>query len=248
MGPQRGGRVVPSWWRRRWFRMTGVVLVLLGLALLGSSIAYFVYGFRARSDLEKLTLIPAGSPVSTEPPATGGSVALPGGFRPIAPEEAPPVGSLPPATRIRIPAIDLDSKVEELALVDLGDSRAYETPKHVVGHIPESANAGEMGTAWFFGHLETPFRGEGSVFRDLPRIPELLKQGEEVYAILDSSEASFLYKLVNPPEVLAEDALRLYDTGEPTIRLVTCVPRLVYDRRLVIWGELVGVKRDSLNP
>ena len=227
MEPERGGCTVRSWPRRRWLRPTGVVLVLLGLVLLGGSTVYFVYGFKARSDLGGLSYAPSTS--------SAGS-----GF--LAYDSAPEKGVLPSATRIRIPAIEVDSAVEELGITDLGDSRAYETPKHVVGHIPESANAGENGTAWFFGHLESPIRGEGSVFRDLPRIPELLHAGEEVYAIFDSEDAGFLYRLTSS-EVLPEQALQVHDAREPTIRLVTCVPALYYDFRLVIWGELVGVKR-----
>jgi sortase (surface protein transpeptidase) len=163
------------------------------------------------------------------------------GFDPIDLETVAVPGGLTPAIRLRIPAINVDSKVEELILTDLGDSRAYNTPKHVVGHIPELANAGENGTAWFFGHLESPIQGEGSVFRDLPKIPELWREGVEVYAIVDNDATSFLYRL-SSSEVLPENELRLYDTEEPTIRLVTCVPPLLYDHRLVIWGELVGTK------
>ena len=207
----------PSHWR--WLRFAGLLLVLCGIALLGSGTGYFIYGFKARADLGKLNY-------------AGGTFQLC--------EDALPVGSLPPATHILMPAIDVDSPVEELSINDLGDSRSYETPKHVVGHIPETANAGEKGTAWFFGHLESPIKGEGSVFRDLPRIPEMLYNEEEVYAVLKSDESGFLYKLTGS-EVLAEDDLRLYDTGEATIRLVTCVPPLYYDYRLIIWGELVGV-------
>lgn len=303
MESERGGRAVRPWSRRRWLRLVGTVLVFLGLVLLGGSITYFVYGFKARSELGSLGYTPfptsdgSGFSAYEGPPEMGelalardsngqapepgetsldgvpawavwSRMAYPGevlrarywgrplayeprsvlekalaeGFQAVNPEDVPPVGSLPPAIRIRIPAIDVDSKVEELAIVDLGDSRAYGTPKHVVGHIPESANSGENGTGWFFGHLESPIRGEGSVFRDLPRIPELLRESEEVYAILDSANASFLYRLTSS-EVLPEQALHTYDTGEPTIRLVTCVPALYYDYRLVIWGELTGVKR-----
>ena len=57
--------------------------------------------------------------------------------------QAPAVGSLAGATRILVPSIGLDSGVNELAILDLGDSRAYETPVNSVGHIPQSANSGE---------------------------------------------------------------------------------------------------------
>ena len=280
--------------RRRWLRIAGVLLVFLGIVLLGGSIAYFAYGFKARSELGELSYtpvpfgVPNGTPELGELERIRGSnpneadgnsadaipqwaiweqAAYPGealkarywsqplayephwtleaslleGFQSVEPEDAPEKGSLSPATRILIPAIDVDSSLEELTITDLGDSRAYDTPKHLVGHIPETANAGENGTAWFFGHLESPIRGEGSVFRDLPQIPEMLHSGEDVYAILEGSDGSYLYKLISS-EVLGEDDVRLYDFKEPSIRLVTCIPAFYYDYRLIIWGELVGVK------
>ena len=49
------------------------------------------------------------------------------------------------AQRIRIPIINVDSEVGELEILDLGDSRAYETPKGIVGHLPKTPNPGEMG-------------------------------------------------------------------------------------------------------
>ena len=60
-----------------------------------------------------------------------------------------------PATRIMIPSIGINSGITELSIVDLGDSRAYESPDNTVGHIPESANAGEQGPSWFFGPAKT---------------------------------------------------------------------------------------------
>ena len=53
--------------------------------------------------------------------------------------------SLPTATRIRIPSIQVDASIEELALIDLGTARSYETPDRIVGHIPETANPGGIG-------------------------------------------------------------------------------------------------------
>ena len=148
--------------------------------------------------------------------------------------------SLPVPVRITIPAIDLDSEVISLRILDLGNSLEYETPKNVVGHIPETANAGEDGTAWFFGHLESPIQGEGNVFADLPKIPDLLRSGP-VYATVANGESTFLYKLT-ASRVIHEDSLIVYDSGRPGISLVTCVPRFLYNHRLVVTGELEGVK------
>lgn len=167
---------------------------------------------------------------------------LPEEFQLVDLTAVPPPKSLPAPTRITIPAIGVDSDVKGLQILDLGDSLAYETPKNVVGHIPTTANAGEMGTVWLFGHLESPIRGEGSVFSKLPNIPRLLRQGIDVYATVENGESTFLYRLVSS-EVVHEDDLTVHEVGGASISLVTCVPRLVYDYRLVVAGELVGVKR-----
>ena len=146
--------------------------------------------------------------------------------------------TLPVPMRITIPAIGVDSEVKSLQILDLGDSQKYETPKNVVGHIPETANAGEEGTAWFFGHLESPIQGEGNVFFRLPELPDLLRQ-ERVFMTVTNEDSTYLYELT-ASRVLHEDDLVVFDAGEPGISLVTCVPRFLYDHRLVVTGELVG--------
>ena len=166
------------------------------------------------------------------------------GFQPVSPDLIPALGTLPAPTRISILSIGVESEVQGLQILDLGDSRAYETPKNVVGHIPETAGAGEKGTAWFFGHLESPIRGEGNVFANLPQIPDLLRQGGEVYATVESDETTYLYRLM-ASEVVHQDDLAIHDTGSASISLVACVPRFVYDYRLVVTGELVGIKQVS---
>ena len=147
----------------------------------------------------------------------------------------------PAATRIVVPSIGIDSNVVELGIKDLGGSRAYETPANAVGHIPETADAGEGRSAWFFGHTESPTLGEGSVFFNLGKIPERLRAGEDVYIITDNGHHQFLYRVVSTAVVHQND-MRLYDTGVASIHLVSCVPRLVYDHRLVVTGELIARK------
>ncbi len=114
---------------------------------------------------------------------------LPAGFAAL--RSYDPVGlatELRDARRISIPSIGLVSGVEELQILDLGDSRSYETPKNTVGHIPETSNPGQLGNGWFFGHLESPVRGEGNVFQQLPEIPRLLQNGDPVYITIESDE------------------------------------------------------------
>ena len=172
---------------------------------------------------------------------------LPDGFEPVSISD---LGLLlkdrAPATRIRIPMIKLDSGIEDLGIVDLGDSRAYETPNQIVGHIPSTSDPGEQGNGWFFGHLESPIRGEGNVFHRLPDIPGLLENydvtGEDpVYVTLTSDEGDYLY-MVTATQVVHQDDLSLYDSDEASITLVACVPRLVYDHRILVTARLVGIR------
>ena len=166
---------------------------------------------------------------------------LPDGFRAISASDilAPQLGSK--TTRITVPSIGVESDIKELEIVNLGDSRAYETPKNTVGHIPDSSNPGEAGNGWFFGHLESPIKGEGNIFQRLPDIPEQLRNGDDVYVTLENEEGHvFLYK-VTATDVVHQDDMRLYDTKGATITLVACVPRLVYDHRILVSAELVGI-------
>lgn len=189
-------------------------------------------------------------------PASQQLASLISSFTPVDPASAPPPGTLSAPTQISIPSIEVDSVVEGLRINNLGTSRAYETPNNVVGHIPEGSNAGESGSAWFFGHLESPLAGEGNVFYDLPKIPDMLRQGEEVYTIVESGSTSYLYRITEAVVVRQED-LRLdyahlqqlmpdyarLDPSNANIHLVACVPRFVYDHRIVVSGELVGIRQ-----
>ena len=167
------------------------------------------------------------------------------GFLSVSSWDGLPRGTLPNATRILIPSIDVDSAIEPLAIVDLGDSRQYETPKHVVGRIPRTATPGEIGNSWLFGHLESPIMGEGNVFQRLPDIPRILKDGDPVYvSLLNDDGDEFLYQ-VTETEVVYKDDLELYQTEDSTVTLVACVPRLIYDHRILVTGKLVGIRREG---
>ena len=168
-------------------------------------------------------------------------IGLPENFRLTSASNRPGRLSGNPALRIRIAAIGVDSDVKELGILDLGDSREYETPKNTVGHIPETANPGLLGNGWFFGHLESPIKGEGSVFRNLPEIPERLRNGDPVYIRFGTEDGEYLYQ-VTRTHLVHEDDLSLYESEEAAVTLVTCYPRLRYDYRLIVTARLVGVK------
>ena len=176
-----------------------------------------------------------------------GVVKRPDGYVSIRSAQGAERGTAPVASRILIPGINVDSAVETLAIIDIGDSRQYETPKHVVGRIPNTSNPGELGNGWLFGHLESPIKGEGNVFQRLPEIPALLNAGDPVYAsLLNEDGDEYLYQ-VTATKVVHQDEIALYDSEDATITLVACVPRLVYDHRLLVTAKLVGVKANS-NP
>ena len=187
-------------------------------------------------------------------PATAGSdaysfgaVMRPDGFLSLSADRGAPLGSAPDAAHVAIPSIGVDSAVANLAILDLGDRREYETPDKIVGRIPQKANPGEIGATWLFGHLESPIRGEGDVFRRLPEIPDLLRMGDPVYVeIRNEADDEYLYQITETKVVHQDDlAPHVYGEDPPmaTITLVACVPRMVYDHRILVTGELVGVKR-----
>ena len=167
------------------------------------------------------------------------------GFIPTAQLEIVPKGSNPDALRIAIPAIGVDSKVSELAILDLGDRRRYETPNRVVGHIPGTANPGEQGNGWFFGHLESPVAGEGNVFKRLPDIARMLTNGENVYVSVTNEGGVYLYQVLESRVVHHTD-LGWYDSTDATITLVTCANRPHYDYRQVVTATLVGFRPERV--
>ncbi len=214
----------------------GSAKVLPGLSMLAINTSQLYPG-------EALSAGSWSNPWSFEPLAYQTRMLLQG-FVPIESGSVPPTGALDAATRLIMPSIGIDSTISELEILNLGESRAYETPDRVVGHIPETANAGEAGSSWFFGHTESPTLGEGSVFFNLRQVPGKLRNNEDVFIITETGQTQYLY-LVTSTQVVHQDDIALYDTGQATIHLVSCVPRLVYDYRLIVTGELVAQKTRS---
>ena len=129
------------------------------------------------------------------------------------PQRPAGLGQLPRPTRLIIPSIDVDSAIVQLRILDLGNYQQYDTPNNVVGHIPESANPGEEGSIWLFGHLESPIRNEGNVFAQLPEIPTMLRRGDEVYAVVENGSESFLYRIVESRVIPQEQLTLTYETA-----------------------------------
>ena len=253
--------------QRRIVNLTGIILLVFGLLLLASGGAYYGYSASAKSNLDDLAAVfeprsvPAitgssasnvslfpGKAISAESwdnpsgyePAYFRETALLVGFSPVS-EYGMTISNIQPSTRILIPSIGVDSPISELSILDLGDNRSYESPDNTVGHIPESADAGEQGTSWFFGHTESPISREGSVFFNLQKVPEKLRNGEDVYIITDNGVNQFLYRATST-NVVHQNDLRLDATPGADINLVSSVPRFVYDHRLVVSGELIALR------
>ena len=144
------------------------------------------------------------------------------------------------ATGMRIPAIDVDSTVEELEILDLGDQREYQTPDNTVGHIPRTAGPGQQGSGWFFAHLESYIAGEGSIFRRLPDITELIKQ-DPVDVFITTADTEYMYRVTGTSQV-HEDDLRLSSADDAQITLVTCWPSRVYDQRVLVDATLIAYR------
>ncbi len=253
--------------QRRFARFTGIFLLVFGVLLLASGGAYYGYSANAKSELVELVAVAVlepravdaitGSSASTislfpgtevtedswtnlyaYEPAYLRELALLNGFSPIG-ESGAYFSDIQPSTRMLIPAIGIDSTISELSILKLGGNRAYESPNNTVGHIPESADAGERGTSWFFGHTDSPISREGSVFFNLQKVPEKLRNGENVFIITDNGANQFLYRATSS-QVMHQDDLRLDGMLGADINLVSSVPRFVYDHRLIVSGELIG--------
>ncbi len=169
-----------------------------------------------------------------------GGPVIPPGFEPLAANDLALVQS-EPANRMRIPAIGLDSPVSALRIFKLDDAREYETPKNVVGFIPETAPPGNASSGWYFGHLQSVLLGEGSVFHNLPKVADLVRE-DPVDIILDTTKAEYLYRVTSTRQVRQSD-LAVSDAKTASIILVTCWPPRIYDQRILVTAELIAIRR-----
>ena len=141
--------------------------------------------------------------------------------------------------KIYIPILGLAAPVENLRVVEKDGREVYETPKNLVGRIPSSPEESDSFKGWYFGHLESPIKGEGNVFHDLPEVAEHLLNGNKVLISLEKSGKQLVYQATRS-EVVHESELKLYDPGIEKIVLVTCSNRPLYDHRQLVTATLVG--------
>lgn len=173
-----------------------------------------------------------------------GGPQLPDGFIPVDPADTSistvTGAGITEGRRMRIPAINLDATVDELELRDLGDTRQWSTPNRVVGHIPSTADPGEARLGWYFGHLDNFISNEGDIFRHLPKIAELI-QFDPVDIFIETENAEYVYRVTGTRQV-HRDELRLTDTNDAQIMLVTCWPFRVYDHRILVSASLIAIR------
>jgi len=144
---------------------------------------------------------------------------------------------MPPAERILIPTIDVDSKVVHLGIKQEEGKWVWETPDHAVGHHEGTANPGEGSNVVLSGHISSPVRGEGSVFARLPEV--------EVsdWVFVESSLGILPYWVEETLLVKPTDIWVLYPTATETLTLITCYPDLVYSYRWVVTAKPVLLPR-----
>ncbi len=143
------------------------------------------------------------------------------------------------AQKIEIPLLKIDSKIEPLKISNLNDSRSYESPNKIVGHL-ENQKLADGGNIWLFGHLESPLTQEGSVFKNLPDVSTYLDKNEPIIIFASGEKNIFVYEIVET-EILSDKEFKVYNDKQNTMYLVTCIPKWIYDHRYIAKAELKGM-------
>jgi len=232
------GHGLPSARSQLWNRVGGRVLLLVEVIALAGLIVVVATFLTDIQTLNREAAQVQAIAVAAGPTTTPGSVLLPGGstsptdvaqvpepFRDLvqsAPVIVIPTPGPQAATRIVIPAIDVDAPVVE------GDR--WEELKRGVGHHIGSANPGERGNVVLSGHDDV----FGEVFRRLTELTE-----GDIVQVYDSAGRTYKYRVATRRIVAPTEVSVMDPTTEPIITLITCYPYLVDTQRLIVIGELV---------
>lgn len=151
--------------------------------------------------------------------------------------------SMPPPTRIQIPAVGIDVPVVEVGykIVEIQGLKVveWEVAEYAAGHHRSSANPGEGGNIVITGHNDW----KGEVFRTL----EHVKLGDQV--ILTSDAGTFRYQVVEihyrkevgvPLEERIATGRFLDPMPEERVTLVTCWPYGIDDHRIIVVAKPVS--------
>jgi LPXTG-site transpeptidase (sortase) family protein len=146
------------------------------------------------------------------------------------------VASLPdrPATRIVIPAIDVDAPVVVIPIRN--GTWDVEQITHEVGHLQGTASPGDSSNVVMAGHVTLTAGGYGP-FRGLAQ----LQPGDEARVYV-SDQGVYVYEVDSVRTVEATDVEVTYPTAEPILTLITCVNwdsvQGRYNDRLVVVAHL----------
>lgn len=138
--------------------------------------------------------------------------------------------------RIRIPAIDVDSKVIEVGWTQENGVAVWQVAKYAVGHHQGSANPGDNSNIVLAGHVG----GAAPVFARLIDVQagdqiELYSNGQQyLYVVQDSQRVQEVG--VSDDQRLA-NAAYMDPTNHELITLITCWPAVgpnAFDQRIVV--------------
>lgn len=234
-------------------RWAGISLLAVGGILAAAGIAYYGYLYSLRASLDKYeaqrsdtTLVQAAAASGSD--GTGASiVALPTdshsqrvvelGYAKIPSAAAWPVGTQPPASRLIVPALGIDARLDEVSVSGSSIANYAAGDNPAAGYASVTANPGERGAIWLFGPAGSGVRS----FGNLTRAPGLINEGDELLMFVNTSDRDYLYAGTHT-EVVKADRLRLNSTDRSTIHLVVPVPNGWYDHFLILSGELVGIR------
>jgi LPXTG-site transpeptidase (sortase) family protein len=202
--------------------LAGVSLIAIGVGLLVVSAAFFGYMQYTTWQLSNVvTVVEAASMSAWEPSPSSGAD--------LGPVNEPK--PLLPAHRIIIDSIELDSKVIELGTHEENGQLVWDTPAHAVGWYKMTAVPGQGSNVVMSGHISSPLRGEGSIFRRLPEV----EIGDVI--VLETATGQHSYGVVSR-EVVPPTAVNVMaPTPSETVTLITCYPDLIYSHRLVVQAQ-----------
>lgn len=172
-------------------------------------------------------------------PASSAATGEPAVFAaqtPAVPAADTPPGMMP--VKLRIQSIGLmDARVVEVGTRVENGQLVWVTADHAVGHHVGTALPGQAGNLVLSGHISSPVRGEGSIFKNLPNLKD--KLGSRV-SVQTADGGWYHYEIKGTDVVLPADIWVLGPTPAPVVTLLTCVPDGVYTYRFVARGEFVG--------
>lgn len=131
------------------------------------------------------------------------------------------------ALGISIPRLGLNAPVVQ------GDD--WEALKRGVGQHIGSANPGETGNLVLSGHNDI----YGEVFRHLDQ----LEPGDEI--VILTAETRYVYTVTQRQLVAPTFVEVMFPTADATITLISCYPYMINTQRIIIKGELSGIRSAS---